>query len=317
MFTLGIYTRLQAEDIHQILNLYGLADANFIEPLSLGISNSNYKIQTERGENVILKVSNDKNKVELLEEQEILMLLKDYKKSLTPFQTQKEELVYEYNGLHGVVFPLARGVNPIGEKFELNAIGAELAHFHNFTEENADVFKQTRSHSKVGFDLSGIEKYMEFDHALDDYKNYFNKLFDQEKLNLWKDSKLKSGLIHGDLYSDNILFDGKEISKILDFEQSGLGEYLLDLGICISGCCIDMKGFAPKQMDIILDGYQSVRELDALEKDLLKTAVLIGFFDIALWRIKRFFEGNLDPKRKNSYLKLLELAEDFNSKVKN
>tara|TARA_B100001971_G_C18268036_1_gene596435 strand:+ start:11509 stop:12456 length:948 start_codon:yes stop_codon:yes gene_type:complete len=315
MWIVGIYTRLQAEDIHQILALYGLADANFIEPLSLGISNSNYKIQTERGENVILKVSNDKNKVELLEEQEILMLLKDYKKSLTPFLTKNDELVYEYNGLHGVVFPLARGVNPIGEKFELIEIGRELAELHNFTESNAKLFKDTRAHAKVGFDLEGIEKYMEYDHALADYKDYYKKLIDPKMIELWKKSKLNSGLIHGDLYSDNILFDGKEISKVLDFEQSGHGEYLLDLGICISGCCIDMKGFSNKQMQFILEGYEGVRKLSDTEKELLNTAVLLGFFDIALWRIKRFFEGNLDPKRRNSYLKLLELAQDFKSKI--
>lgn len=312
---MGIYTRLQAEDIHQILALYALADADFIEPLSLGISNSNYKIQTERGENVILKVSNDKNKVELLEEQEILMSLKDYKKSLTPFITQKDELVYEYNGLHGVVFPLARGVNPIGEKFELVEIGAELARFHNFTFENKNLFKNTRSHSKVGFDLEGIESYLEFDHALDDYKNAFQELIDPQMIELWKNSDLKKSLIHGDLYADNILFDGKEISKILDFEQSGIGEFLLDLGICVSGCCIDMKGFSIKQMQLVIEGYESVRKLEAVEKELLNTAVLIGFFDISLWRIKRFFEGNLDPKRRNSYAKLLELAADFKNKL--
>jgi len=312
---MAIYTRLQAEDIHCILGLYGLADANFIEPLSLGISNSNYKIQTERGENVILKVSNDKNKLELLEEQEILIQLEAYKKSLTPFKTKNDELVYEYNGLHGVIFPLARGVNPIGEKFEIEAIGRELAIFHNFTQTNDKTFKDTRGHSKVGFDLEGIERYLSFDHALSDYKEYFNKLLDSEMLKLWRESNLTSGLIHGDLYSDNILFDGKEISKILDFEQAGRGEYLLDLGICISGCCIDMKGFSIKQMDLLLKGYTEIRKLSKNDEKLLPTAVLLGFFDIALWRIKRFFEGSLDPKRKNSYLNLLELAQDFSNKL--
>jgi homoserine kinase type II len=311
---MGIYTRLQAEDIHKILNLYGLADANFIEPLSLGISNSNYKIQTERGENIILKVSNDKNKVELLEEQEILTLLSEYKKSLMPFKTQDKNLVYEYNGLHGVVFPLARGVNPIGEKYELIAIGKELANFHNFTEGYSSLFKATRSHAKVGFDLLGIENYISFENAIPDYVEYYKKLIDPDKIEQWKSADLKHGLIHGDLYSDNILFDGKEISKILDFEQAGIGEYLLDLGICISGCCIDMKGFSKKQMNLLLEGYESVRALSDQEKDLLKTAVLLGFFDISLWRIKRFFEGNLDPKRKHSYQNLLELAQDFSEK---
>lgn len=312
---MGIYTRLQAEDIHKILNLYGLADANFIEPLSLGISNSNYKIQTERGENIILKVSNDKNKVELLEEQEILNLLEGYKKSLIPFKTLDSQLVYEYKGLHGVVFPLARGVNPIGEKFELIAIGEELANFHNYTEKNSSLFDKSRSHAKVGFDLPGIENYLSFENALTDYLEFYKKLIDPEKINLWKDANLKTGLIHGDLYSDNILFDGKEISKILDFEQAGIGEYLLDLGICISGCCIDMKGFSVKQMELLVQGYESQRALSKIEKDLLKTAVLLGFFDISLWRIKRFFEGDLDPKRKHSYLNLLELAQDFSDKI--
>jgi hypothetical protein len=39
--------------------------------------------------------------------------------------------------------------------------------------------------------------------------------------------------------------------------------------------------------------------------------ILLGFFSIALWRIKRFKEGNLDRKKEFSYQELLKRCEQL------
>ena len=49
------------------------------------------------------------------------------------------------------------------------------------------------------------------------------------------------GVIHGDLYFDNSLFDAGELVTLIDFEQSGRGRHILDLGIAISGSCLDFR----------------------------------------------------------------------------
>ena len=60
-----------------------------------------------------------------------------------------------------------------------------------------------------------------------------------------------------------------------------------------------------------LSGYEEARKLLAIEKEYLRTAVLVGFFSISLWRIKRFYEGNLDESKRFNYRELLNRAEQF------
>jgi homoserine kinase type II len=45
------------------------------------------------------------------------------------------------------------------------------------------------------------------------------------------------GIIHGDLFRDNVLWDGEEIVAILDFEQASGGSLAYDLAVCINDWC--------------------------------------------------------------------------------
>ena len=44
-------------------------------------------------------------------------------------------------------------------------------------------------------------------------------------------------MIHGDLFRDNVLWDGDRISAILDFEQASGGSLVYDLAVCINDWC--------------------------------------------------------------------------------
>ena len=92
------YTEISIEDASNILSLYGKGKVKSLFPLSLGISNSNYKVVLENDEVVLLKISNDKNKQQLSQEQEILVYLNEigYPYSLRPYALKTGESVYEY-----------------------------------------------------------------------------------------------------------------------------------------------------------------------------------------------------------------------------
>ena len=131
---MGDYTKLTHKDASEILKIYGKEGLEGLElkALSLGISNSNYKVVTEQ-ETLLLKVSNDKNHDELGEEMELLKLLgqKGFHYSLMPFKTKNDELTYQYNDLYGVVFPFVDGIPPGPSDQSCYEIGKALALLHN------------------------------------------------------------------------------------------------------------------------------------------------------------------------------------------
>ena len=313
---MAAYTRLSPEDIEEILGLYGLSPLKEVEPLSLGISNSNYRCSLENGSKVILKVSNDKDKEDLEEEQGILQELRDFPLSLTPFQTRQGESVYHWKELNGVVFPFVTGAKPMGNDNEVFQLGEALSSLHLFSLERELGRKPVRSHTKVGFELEGILNYCQQQNALEEFHSACSQLLGPEEVKLWQESSLPTGLIHGDLYLDNTLFEEGKLQTLLDFEQSGLGAFIQDIGIAISGSCLDKDGVSHEKIKAFIQGYESQRQLESAEKELLNFAVALGFLDISLWRIKRFYDGNLDPQKKNSYKELLNLALDFKCKIR-
>ena len=71
---MGDYTKLGMAEANQILKLYDIGSLRSFVGLSLGISNSNYRLTTDKG-NFLLKISNDKDQTQLRAEQEILTYL--------------------------------------------------------------------------------------------------------------------------------------------------------------------------------------------------------------------------------------------------
>lgn len=61
------------------------------------------------------------------------------------------------------------------------------------------------------------------------------------------------GLIHGDLHSGNIIFNGEEPCPI-DFGRCGYGYYLYDM----AGALLELS---PKQREYFIEGYESARKL--------------------------------------------------------
>jgi homoserine kinase type II len=72
-----------------------------------------------------------------------------------------------------------------------------------------------------------------------------------------------SGMIHGDLFRDNVLWEQGEVSALLDFEQASGGSLAYDLAVCINDWCWDPVAAAPRcsLASALLAGYRSVRPL--------------------------------------------------------
>jgi len=309
------YTNLTHGDARLILSFYGKSDLLELVPLSLGISNSNYKVVTKT-EDLLLKVSNDKNLDELKEEMSILSLLgrRKFPYSLMPLKSLKGKHTYEYKDLYGVVFPFIDGLPPGPSDPSCYEIGKALAQLHNISISEREM-NSIRNHEAVGFGAKKICEYIQLNSCPQDFRDTFNLLFPHQ-LTWFKDHAWDKGIIHGDLYIDNSMFNGNCLEVFLDFEQAGIGEYILDLGITISGCALEKGQINQGLVQSLVKGYQKHRKLTSHERQNLADAILLGLMSISLWRIKRFKDKNMNPVMANSYKELLLRARAFREQFK-
>jgi homoserine kinase type II len=98
------------------------------------------------------------------------------------------------------------------------------------------------------------------------------------------DSALPRGVIHGDLFCDNILFDGDTLSGVIDFYYAHDAAYAMDVAISLNALAVRIgmtdAGLEndEKRMQYFLDGYQELRPLNDAEHahlpSLLRRAAL-------------------------------------------
>jgi homoserine kinase type II len=315
---MGVYSDINLEEINNILSHYELGHAVSYTATIEGISNSNYQVELNTGNKILLKVSNDKTVEQLSNEQAILMALADYnyEYSLKPFKTIFGKPIYQHKHFYGVVFPFIKGLPPVITVDSIFQIGAALGKLHSLELRKEDI-DRIRPHDIVGHGAQSIIDYASSKNPAEDFVVEFEKIFPDKLENIPYDV-FPVGIIHGDLYFDNSLFNDNKLVTLIDFEQSGRGRYILDLGIAISGSCLDddKSNISEELMTSFLKGYETNRKLLVIEKEYITTAILVGFFSIALWRIERFYDGKLDDSKRYNYRELLKRAINFNNSLK-
>jgi homoserine kinase type II len=86
-------------------------------------------------------------------------------------------------------------------------------------------------------------------------------------------SRLPRGAIHGDLFCDNVLFDGDRVSGIIDFGFAATDAFAYDLAIAANDWCTVPEGQHSAALDAercgaMVAAYQAVRPLSADERAL-------------------------------------------------
>ena len=87
-------------------------------------------------------------------------------------------------------------------------------------------------------------------------------------------SNLPSGIIHADLFKDNIIFDNNKVNGIIDFTFSCNEFYAFEVAICFNALCFDGHknnlSFNVTKAKHFIDGYSSIRKLSDEEKNSIK-----------------------------------------------
>ena len=102
---------------------------------------------------------------------------------------------------------------------------------------------------------------------------------------------LPRGMIHGDVFYDNVLFDGERFKAIIDFEEVCLYYKVFDLGMGVLGLCREGLRIELPKVQSLIKGYQQIRELEDKEKEVLQLFVEYAAIATSSWR---FWKYNID-----------------------
>ncbi len=100
-------------------------------------------------------------------------------------------------------------------------------------------------------------------------------------------ASLPRGAIHGDLFRDNVMFDGKLLAGVFDFYFAGVDCLLFDIAVALNDWCIDLESgrLAEDRAEALVEAYESVRPLESAEIRLLPALMRAGAFRFWLSRL--------------------------------
>lgn len=128
---------------------------------------------------------------------------------------------------------------------------------------------------------------------------------------------LPAGVIHADLFQDNVFFLGDELSGLIDFYFACNDLLAYDVSICLNAWCFEKDGaYNVTKGKALLEGYQSVRPLSKAELEalpLLARGSALRFFLTRLYDWLTTPEGALVVKKDPlEYLRKLRFHRSIN-----
>lgn len=134
--------------------------------------------------------------------------------------------------------------------------------------------------------------------------------------------KLPKGLIHGDIFYDNVIFSlspegGGRLKAIIDFEDACQYTLAFDLGMTIVGCCTQDTLVDLGKVQALIKGYEAVRPLQEMERQSLQGLIRYAAAATSYWRFNQY---NIDePAAAKSALhwQMVEVANNVKKIDKN
>lgn len=290
---MALYTKLSRQQISRMVAEFGLQPPQKIRGVLEGTVNTFYKL-TYPDKVYFLKIDEVGSRTRLNREIALFKILGRLKKKLgfeipIPLQTKNKKYFISLNK-KGKKFALiftqvqGRSIPPraLGNR-HLFQIGQALARLHRATKnkrvpphrfhlgEQERVYRQIRPKLK--------SKYPAVDAKI-------SQTFAWLQANAPKG--LPEGIIHADLFAENIFFKGNHLSGIIDFEAAGRGAFLFDIATTLHACCHTGKEFSLPKSRAFLKGYQTVRLLTAKEKKVLGYYLVESSERFLLTRLRDF-----------------------------
>jgi len=269
---MAVYTKFNENNIKDILKNYSIGELNNFKGIQEGIENTNYYLLVNN-KKYILTIYEKRVKEEDLPFFSELMgsLNKNNFKCPIPIINKKNSPISQYKNKKLMIISFIEGkAKDVLSPENCKIVGREAARMHEITKK----FKIRRKN-----DLS-INSWRKMFNTIKDKCTSIHKdlpklieynLVDVEKN--WPQN-LPGGIIHADLFNDNIFFKENIFSGIIDFYFSCNDFYALEIAICFNSLCFDGPqnnlSFNVAKAKKFIDGYSEIRKLTNEEKKSIK-----------------------------------------------
>ena len=280
---MAVFTKLTLKEIKKILNDYNLGNLEKFNGITEGIENTNYFIKTSK-KKLILTIFEKR-----VQKQDIpfFVTLMD-SVSLKGFQCPKpiknknNKVIFKIKNKLAIIVSFLDGKSK-KKLTPVNCfnIGRQIAKFHKITSK-LKIKRTNTLNYKAWFKI--------YNQTKNNYPRYSSKL--KKYLEIYKQKKpkkLSAGIIHADLFPDNIFFKKNNFSGFIDFYFSCNESYLYELAVCINALCFDGDKLNKNKIKKLIKGYLSINKIKNKELESLNILCLgaaIRFFVTRLYDLK-------------------------------
>jgi homoserine kinase type II len=261
------FRTLSADDVQEILREFGAAAYHAHQPIAVGTVNTNLRVETSGGKR-FLRINEGKSREDV--EHEAKIVLHAYLHGVPtpePLLTADGDMPYlAWRGELVSLFPWVEGrtlaraeVTPA----HAAAVGRALAGLHLAMDGFDDRRPSRYEPDEIDARLARIAAL-----ARPELAGAVAILTPElAALRSERAADLPAGIIHGDLFIDNVMFDaGGALAALIDFEQASWGRLAYDLAVTTLAFGFGRDDFRPEIVRALVDAYVAARPVNDAER---------------------------------------------------
>lgn len=280
----SVYTIVTIEDLEPFTTNRGLGQPRHLEAIAQGIINSNYRLTTTQDTVILTLVENPEEAKAL---PHIMALLDQLGQAglpvPRPIKDHNNQTVFTLKNRPAVIVSQLQGVSPNPPSVDqCQQLGSWLGTLH-LQGATLPIRRPDRLSPEA---WATMLQRLHDSHNPTQQKTIAWLNQEWEWLNrYWFPLDLPQGLCHGDLFPDNTLFSGDQLTGIIDFYSACHAPWLYDLAISLCAWCLDDSGQPhPEQIHALMIGYSQKRPLTEPEQSHLNAACRAAAFRFSLSR---------------------------------
>lgn len=282
---MAVFTRVTEADITAWLNNYSLGTLLELQGIPAGIENTNYFLTTSNGRFVLTlfeKLTSDELPFYL---NLMAHLARHGIPCPSPVADKNNFFLSSLNGKPASIVSRLSGKSVIQPATtHCAAVGAMLGQMHSASLSFGDVMPNPRGAAWRAITAQQVSQFLtDQDAALLHSEVAYHA---QHTLN-----DLPRGVIHADLFRDNVLMDGERVGGLIDFYFACNDCLLYDVAITVNDWCMSSAGILDEERTrAFLQAYHAARPFSAQEAASWPTALRVAA--LRFW-ISRLFDLHL------------------------
>jgi homoserine kinase type II len=261
---MAVYTDVSDDELRAFVAAYDLGEVLSFKGIAEGVENSNFFLRTSRGPFILTLYEKRVREEDL----PFFLGLMEHLAARglicpVPVRARSGEALGTLAGRPAVIVTFLEGLavrRPSAS--HCRAVGAGMARLHAAGRDFA--MQRPNALSLAGWEPLFARAEAEADRVAPGLAGRTRSELDA-LATLWP-SGLPAGIIHADLFTDNVFFIGTELSGLIDFYFACTDALAYDLAICLNAWCFEPDGsFNLTKGAALIAGYESVRPLEPEE----------------------------------------------------